>query len=223
MVRRHELAHVVQGLTGLDRDMLTDGDLELCCGFPGLIPKLVAARQFEKREACDLGARWFLQFVKTERDAYQSVDIPRYERMYRNDYHRREFWRTMCFFFALQPSLPAIGRALLDRYDVSWSDFLAAIEPGLLDLTVGSFLEAPMAYKGWKFTPLSLLRSLELRHGLIRDLRGGRMPFENLLGPIPRVGNVGVYNPLTEEGKVLLAKHQKTSIGGPRADQSETA
>ena len=199
----------MQDLNGLNRDMLTDSDLELCCGFPALIPKFAAERRFEKREAFGLCARWFLQSMKTERDAYQSVDIPRYERLYSNDYHRREFWRAMCLFFMLQLSLRAIGCALLDTYDVLWSDFLAAVELGVLDLTAGSFLEAPMAYKGWKFTPLSLLRSLELRRGLICDTSGGRMPFGYLLGPIPRFGSVGVHNPLTEEGKAMMAGHQK--------------
>jgi hypothetical protein len=208
-VRRHELVHVMQSLSGLDRDLLTDRDLELCCGFPALIPKLVAARRFEKGDAFGLCARWFLQSTKMERDAYQSVEIPRYERLYSNDYHRREFWRAMCLFFMLQESLRAIGCALLDTYDVSWSDFLAAVEHGLLELTAGSFLEAAMAYRGWKFTPLSLLRSLELRHGLMRDMSGGRMPFGYLLGPIPRFGSIGVYNPMTEEGKAMLAGSPK--------------
>ena len=147
--------------------------------------------------------------MKMERDAYQSVNIPHYERSFGMDYHKREFWRTMCLFYMLEPSLRAIGCALLDTYEVPWKDFLTAVESGLSNLTVGSFLEKPMAYKGWRFTPLSLLRSLELRHGLIRDMSRGRMPFKYLLGPIPRFGNVGVYNPLTEEGKAVMAGHQK--------------
>jgi len=206
MIRQHELVHVAQGLNGLDRDMLSDKDLEMCSGFPGLVPKLLAERQLETSKAFGLCVRWFLQYMKTERDACQSVDIPRHARLYSRDYHRREFWRATCLFFMLQESLRAVGCALLDTYGILWKEFLGAVEEGLAELIEGSFLHAPMAYNGWIFTPLSLLQSVDLSKGVIKDRSGGRMPFANLLGPIPQVGSVGVYNPMTDEGKATLAR-----------------
>jgi hypothetical protein len=194
-IRQHELFHVQQSLSGAATDMLTKADLEFAHGFAELLPTCAARGTLSRADAFWMAARFYLQHLKRELGAYGCVDYPYYRDGYGRGDRRLEFCRgaSLCMIvgFPLEPL--AVG--FIDTYSIHWHDWTETVLPKIDELTQGTFLEEPVLYAGIAVTPSSLLRSIEVSDGFIRDKSGGTMPFPRLVSHLPRDGGVARYGP----------------------------
>ncbi len=210
LVRQHELFHVQESLSGAATDMLTPADLEFGHGFAELLPTFASSGSLSQADAFSMAERFYLQHLKRELGAYGSVDYPHYLARFGRGARPLEFFRGTSLCMIVGFPLEGLAVGFIDPYSIDWCDWVESVSPMIDDLTEGTFLEDPVLYAGVDVTPSSLLRSIDVCGGFIRDLSGGSMPFARLVAHLPRNGRIAFYGLMkTERARAHNSDHMK--------------
>jgi hypothetical protein len=195
IIRQHELLHVRQALSGAATDMLTEADLEFCKGFAELLPVVASQGSLSKGDAFSMAGRFFLQFVKREIEAYDRVDYRFCRNQFQPGDKELEVCRGAFLCMIVGYPLEPLAGAFIDTYSLDWRTWTRSVRRQMDGLTQGTFLSKPVLYAGAPVTPWTLLNSIQVAGGFIRDRSGGKMPFAWLVGHLPRHGGIARYGP----------------------------
>ena len=192
-VCQHEHFHVEESLSGAAYDLMTRADIDFAHGFAELLPTFAAQGFLSRDEAFCMARRFYLQHMKRELGACSAVDYPYYRGKVGNGDGRLENYRgaLMCMIvgFPLEP----LGVGFVDAYSIDWREWTEAVRSPMEQLARGTFLEEPVLFRETAVTPWSLLASIDVSRGCIRDTSGGKMPFPHLVSHLQRDGGVATY------------------------------
>jgi hypothetical protein len=206
-VRQHEVCHVLQAMSGRDHDLMTLEEMTLCRGIVNLIPALAVKGTMTKQHAFDLAGRWFLQKFRSELEAWHSVDYRVAVRKVTEGKVDLDAWRADALVVILRDLIRPVCGAFVDTYRLNWRKLLASVRERLKDVTAGTFLEEPVSLRSGRFTPLSCLESIRPSKGLLHNHGLDLNAFAQLTMPMPRVGQVAVYDVQQDSAKNYLNAH----------------
>mgnify|MGYP001044551653 CR=1 FL=1 len=206
-VKRHEVHHVLQAMSGRGRELFTSEDMALCDGYYGILPMLASAGDLSRGYAFELAGRFLLQKFRNELEAYHAVDFPAAAAKAEEGKLNLEEWRKDMLCIMIREFITSICCAFLDVYQFSWRKLVASVRARMTEMVKGSFLEAPVTSRSEELTPVSFLESIRPRSGLLRNVSLDMDSFTELTVLMPRVGQVAVYNPRHGRAVKFLAEH----------------
>lgn len=206
ITKQHEVIHILQCLSKRNEDLFLKKDLDLANGKSSLIPCIVAMGELPYGDAKELAKRFFLQHLKNEIEAYNTVDYTCYLDLFKGLPDKLGRLRKEILFSMLPLLLWSTGCAFLDTYCIPWEDFVLSLKKPMDELISHSFMENTFCIDNKEMSTYLFLQSIELNKGIIKNRGLPENEFRSFTGFIRQVdSSTAIYNEKTIEAKNLIS------------------